>query len=75
MAGPFRLSSGLLRHEDQHMPNWWQPWAERIARILAEQWGRSAGSGASEPESRPEPAAPSTPPAPAPDDGADLHSG
>jgi len=30
------------------MPNWWLPWAERIARVLAEAWLRSRPAGDNE---------------------------
>lgn len=31
------------------MPNWWLPWAERIARVLAEAWLRSRPADDNEP--------------------------
>jgi hypothetical protein len=37
------------------MPNWWLPWAERIARVLAEAWLRS------QPSRGPDPAVPADP--------------
>ena len=30
------------------MSNWWQTWAERIARILAERWLQSKSAGSNE---------------------------
>jgi hypothetical protein len=30
------------------MPNWWLPWAERIARVLAEAWLRTRPAGGNE---------------------------
>jgi hypothetical protein len=52
------------------MPNWWLPWAERIARVLAEVWlqSRPAGGGGPAPPHPPgaDPAPDAPPPAGAP---------
>ncbi len=31
------------------MPNWWLPWAERIARVLAEAWLRAQAARGPDP--------------------------
>lgn len=48
------------------MSTWWLPWAERIARVLAEAWLRARPAGDLEPAPPPPPGADPAPDAPPP---------